>query len=85
MVNVDDVSYISEVMDIMIREHNVDPEQIFVSGHSNGGAMTNRVACELGNRVRGAIPYLGMWGSKDFAQTGRAEGKPFDYQGNQIY
>ena len=68
-LGVDDVNYISEVMDVMINEYNVDPKNIFVSGHSNGGGMTNRIGCELGKRVRGIFTYLGFWGSKNFAES----------------
>jgi len=59
-------------MDVLVRDYNVDPDQIFVSGHSNGAIMTMRVACELGYRVRGAVPYLGSMVMKD--AKGKGEG-----------
>lgn len=65
---VDDVKFIGEIMDTMIKDYKADPEQIFVTGHSNGAAMTQRIGCELGSRVRGVVPLMGFMGSRDFAE-----------------
>jgi len=79
--DVDDVGFISEIMDILIRDHNVDEKQIYVTGHSNGGMMTYRVACELGDRIRGAIPFVGaisikkQYNPKNWVEPGYFAGK----------
>ena len=43
---VDDVAYISALVDHIGRQRNVDSERIYVTGLSNGGMMTQRLACE---------------------------------------
>ena len=48
---VDDVAFISALIDHAIDEFGADPKKIFVTGHSNGSIMTNRLACELSGRI----------------------------------
>jgi len=67
---VDDMAFIKEVMDTMVKDYNVDPDQIFVAGHSNGGGMTSRIGCEFGDRVRGTVVFMGFFGLKDFEKVG---------------
>jgi polyhydroxybutyrate depolymerase len=47
----DDVGFISQLIDETIRTFNLDEKQIFVTGISNGGLMTNRIGCELADKV----------------------------------
>lgn len=49
---VDDVSYLSALIDTMIARYNIDTSQIFSTGMSNGGFMSYTLACELGNRIK---------------------------------
>ena len=59
---VDDVSYIADLIDEAATWFNVDAERISVLGHSNGGYMTFRVACDLGDRLASAMSIAGgMW------------------------
>lgn len=44
--NVDDVGYLLGLIKETSRQYHVDPERIYVFGHSNGGFMTNRLLCE---------------------------------------
>lgn len=50
---VDDVGFLSAVVDLLVARHNVDPERVYLTGFSNGGMMTYRFACELGTRLAG--------------------------------
>lgn len=43
---VDDVGYLTGLIADVRAEYNVDPARIFVAGHSNGGFMSHRMACE---------------------------------------
>lgn len=54
----DDVGFIALVMDDAIFRFGVDPDQIFVEGTSNGGMMTQRLACELSGRIAGAASVI---------------------------
>ncbi|HEY8078486.1 MAG TPA: alpha/beta fold hydrolase, partial [Labilithrix sp.] len=55
---VDDVAYLNAVLDDIEAKYNVDPKRIFVVGHSNGGFMSHRFACDAASRVA-AIASLG--------------------------
>lgn len=48
---IDDVKFINKLMDYMIKTHHVDPDSIYVTGISNGGFMTTRLACQLHDRI----------------------------------
>lgn len=59
MTHVDDVAYLNAVMDDMSARYNVDPKRIFVTGHSNGGFMAHRLACDLAPRVAAIVALAG--------------------------
>ena len=44
--DVDDVAFIRAVVDEVAAAHPIDPDRIFAIGHSNGGMMAYRLACE---------------------------------------
>lgn len=57
--NIDDVGFISAVIDLAIAEYNVNPDAVFVTGMSNGGMMSHRIGCELSEKVTGIAPVAG--------------------------
>jgi polyhydroxybutyrate depolymerase len=56
---VDDVAYLGAVIDDVAARYTVDPRRVFVIGHSNGGFMAHRLACDIGNRVAAVISLAG--------------------------
>lgn len=46
-----DVAFISDLIDKLAAEHNVDPARIYVNGLSQGGGMSFALSCELPDRV----------------------------------
>lgn len=62
--NIDDVGFISSLIDYMVKEYNVDPKRVYITGISNGAIMAYRLACELAHKITaiapvdGNIPYL---------------------------
>lgn len=56
---VDDVAYLNAVIDDMSSKFNVDPKRIFIVGHSNGGFMAHRLACELSDKIAGIVSLAG--------------------------
>ncbi len=48
---VDDVGFISAIIDELIASVKADPRRIYVVGLSNGGMMTYRLGIELGDRL----------------------------------
>ena len=60
--NVDDVAYAGAIMDDVASKYNVDPKRIFVIGHSNGGFMVHRLACDLSPRIAAIVSLAGaVW------------------------
>lgn len=50
---VDDVAYLRQVVDVLVRAHCVDPSRVVLTGESNGGAMVLKAVCDP--RFRGAV------------------------------
>ena len=54
--NVDDVGFIRAMLTAIGAEGNIDTAQVYVTGLSNGGAMTHRLACEASDVFAAAAP-----------------------------
>lgn len=52
----DDVEYVRAVIRSLGEKYNVDPNRVFATGVSNGGAFINRLACEAPGLVKGIAP-----------------------------
>lgn len=57
---VDDIAYVNAIIDDVSAKYSVDAKRVFVVGHSNGGFMAHRVACELSPRVAAIVSLAGM-------------------------
>ncbi len=53
---VNDVHFISELIDRMVSEYKINPKKIYATGHSNGGMLCYRLACELSNKIAAIAP-----------------------------
>lgn len=56
---VDDVAYIRGLIEEAARTYSIDPSRVALFGHSNGGFMTLRMACEASEYVTAAISLAG--------------------------
>jgi polyhydroxybutyrate depolymerase len=56
---VDDVGFISALLDTLSATYPVDPARIYVTGMSNGGMMSHRLGRELSHRVAAIAPVVG--------------------------
>ena len=56
---VDDVAYLNAIIDDMSAHYNVDPKRIFLVGHSNGGFMAHRMACDKASRIAAIVALAG--------------------------
>ena len=56
---VDDVAYVDAVIADVRAHYNVDPKRIFVTGHSNGGYMSHRFACDRAKTVAAFVALAG--------------------------
>jgi len=57
--NIDDVGFISALIDSLVRKQNADPHSVYVTGISNGGMMSYRLACEIPEKIAAAAPVAG--------------------------
>jgi len=48
---IDDIKFISQIIDVMVKKYNADESRVYVTGISNGGFMTSRLACQLHDRI----------------------------------
>jgi polyhydroxybutyrate depolymerase len=60
--NVDDVEFVNVLIDEVAGTHDIDPRRVFAFGHSNGGIMSYRLACELADRIVGIGVVAGTLG-----------------------
>ena len=56
---VDDVGYLTAVIDDLSSRYNVDDKRIFLVGHSNGGYMAHRMACDRSAKIAGIVSLAG--------------------------
>lgn len=57
-VEVDDVGFLSALIDTMCERYQIDTNQVFCSGISDGGWMTFLLAAEIGDRIKKIAPGL---------------------------
>lgn len=57
--NVDDVGYLMSLVKDIRAAYAIDPKRIYVMGHSNGGYMTNRLACDHAETFAAAVSWAG--------------------------
>jgi polyhydroxybutyrate depolymerase len=58
----DDVGFVSKVIDELESKLCVDAHRIFATGMSNGGFLSHRLACELSDRIAAVAPVAGVLG-----------------------
>ncbi|MFN8050151.1 MAG: PHB depolymerase family esterase [Acidimicrobiales bacterium] len=56
---VDDSAYLAAVIDNIRSRYDVDPRRIYVMGHSNGGFMAYRMACDHADVVAAVVSLEG--------------------------
>ncbi len=56
---IDDVGFIHDLIDILIKENKIDPARVYVTGISNGAMMAHRLAIELSDKIAAAVPVCG--------------------------
>ena len=57
--NVDDVAFISALIDYLGQDLNIDKKMIYATGISNGAIMSNRLGCELSDKIAAIAPVAG--------------------------
>jgi len=57
--SVDDVGFLSALIDTISASYNIDPERIYSTGMSNGGFMSYDLACFLSDRIAAVASVTG--------------------------
>ena len=52
---IDDVGFISKMLDDAISRDKIDSKRVYAAGYSAGGFMAERLACQLSNRIVGFV------------------------------
>jgi len=55
---VNDVGFISALLDVLVKDYPVDARRIYATGLSNGGMMTHRLGIELSGRFAAIAPVI---------------------------
>jgi polyhydroxybutyrate depolymerase len=58
--DIDDVGFISALIDKLVKENNVDARRVYVTGISNGAMMSLRLAGELAGKLAAVAPVDGQ-------------------------
>ncbi|MCA9912093.1 MAG: hypothetical protein KC496_02035, partial [Anaerolineae bacterium] len=59
---VDDLGFLSALIDELVREQGVDPEQVYLAGFGNGGTMAYSAACQQPQQYAGVMVVSAlMW------------------------
>jgi polyhydroxybutyrate depolymerase len=60
--NIDDVGFISALVEALSDQYAVDRNRVYVTGASNGAMMSFRLACELTHKIAAIAPVIGSMG-----------------------
>ncbi len=56
---VDDLGHLKKLIGSLKNHYPVDPDKVFLVGHSNGGFLAHRFACESGEEISGIVSISG--------------------------
>jgi len=56
---VDDVGFLSALIDHLAKTYGIDRDRVYVTGASNGAIMAFRLACEASDRITAIAPVIG--------------------------
>ena len=58
---VNDVGFMSLIIDTMSQLYGIDLNRVYATGMSNGGFMSHKLACDLGNRIAAIASVAGTF------------------------
>ncbi|MBN1284584.1 MAG: prolyl oligopeptidase family serine peptidase [Anaerolineae bacterium] len=67
-----DVAFIRDLVAHLQSQLNIDPARIYATGFSNGGGMTNRLACDAADLFAAVAPVSGAYNYADDCEPSRS-------------
>ena len=64
---VDDIGFISNLVDTLLSHYNIDPNMVYSCGMSNGGYMSHTLACALNNKIAAIASVTGTMATTQYA------------------
>ncbi len=58
-----DVQFVRDLLDGLESTCSIDPQRVYATGHSRGGGMADRLACDLADRLAAIGPVSGAFNS----------------------
>ena len=65
LLNVDDVGFISRLIDTLVARYRIDKKRVYATGHSNGAMMCYKLANELSLKLAAIAPNAGAFQMKE--------------------
>jgi polyhydroxybutyrate depolymerase len=70
---VDDIGFVNLLLNDLISKFSVDQSRIYAAGLSNGGVFSQRLACDLGDRIAAVASVAGpFWPNDGTCSTSRS-------------
>jgi polyhydroxybutyrate depolymerase len=54
--HIDDVNFIRQLIAKLVASYKINPKKVYATGHSNGGMLAYRLACEIPGKVAAIAP-----------------------------
>ncbi len=69
--HVDDVGFLSALIDHLVATRHIDPHRVYATGPSNGGIMADLLGCELSDKLAAITPVIGFIAQHPWLPTAR--------------
>ncbi|MGZ3418154.1 MAG: extracellular catalytic domain type 1 short-chain-length polyhydroxyalkanoate depolymerase [Polyangiales bacterium] len=66
---VNDVAFVSALIDRFVAEHEIDPTRVYAAGMSNGAMMALTLACRISHKLAGVAAVTGLLATKETCAT----------------
>jgi polyhydroxybutyrate depolymerase len=54
---IDDVAFVRQLVATLGAQYRIDAKRVYATGHSNGGMLSHRLACEASDRIAAIAPH----------------------------
>jgi polyhydroxybutyrate depolymerase len=68
---IDDVGFLSALIDEFVAHHHADLRRVYAAGMSNGAMMALTLACRIPEKLAGAVAVAGLWTKRSACSPSR--------------